>query len=136
MPWAQALVALAALSAVLIYFFMGARVGAARSKYKVEAPAITGHPIFERTLRVQQNTLELLPPFLVGLYFFATTLSPLAAAALGFLWIVGRLIYMQAYIADPASRGLGAIITFAATAILVAGGIVGVILAALRDLPH
>jgi uncharacterized MAPEG superfamily protein len=136
MPWAQGLVALAALVAVLLYFLMTARVGAARRKYNVEAPAVTGHPIFERTFRVQQNTLEQLPPFLVGLYFFATTLGPLGAAVLGFVWILGRILYMEAYIADPARRRLGAILTFLPTAILVLGAIIGVVLAVLRDLPR
>ncbi|MFZ1991247.1 MAG: MAPEG family protein [Alphaproteobacteria bacterium] len=136
MPWAQGLVALAALAAVLLYFFMGARVGAARGKYKVEAPATTGDPIFERTFRVQQNTLEQLVPFLVGLYFFDTTLSPLGAAVLGFVWILGRIIYMQAYIANPASRAPGMLLTIGPTAILVLGGVVGVVLGILRDLLH
>ena len=136
MPWAQGLVALTALLAVLLYFFMVARVGAARRKYKVEAPAITGHPIFERTLRVQQNTLEQFPPFLVGLYFFSTTLSPLGAALLGFLWILGRILYMEAYIANPPARRLGALLTFAATGFLDICAIIGVVLAILRDLPR
>lgn len=134
MPWADALVALAALLAVLLYLFMAARVGAARTKYSIDAPATTGHPVFERIFRVQQNTLEQLPPFLVGLYFFSTTLGPLGAAALGFIWILGRLVYMQAYIANPPSRRLGTILSIAATGILVVGGIVGVVLAALREL--
>ena len=136
MPWAQGLVALAALLAVALYFFMAARVGAARRKYSVEAPATTGDPIFERTFRVQQNTLEQLPPFLVGLYFFSAMLGHLGAAALGFVWIIGRVIYMETYIADPSSRRLGAVLTFAATGILVLGGIAGVLLAIIRDLPH
>ncbi|HXZ68809.1 MAG TPA: MAPEG family protein [Alphaproteobacteria bacterium] len=136
MPWAQGLVALVALGAMLLYFFMGARVGAARGKYKVEAPATTGDPIFERTFRVHQNTLEQMVPFLVGLYFFDTTLSALGAAALGVVWILGRIIYMQAYIANPKSRAPGMLLTVGATAILVMGGIIGVVLRVIRDLPH
>ena len=136
MPWAQELDALVALVAVLLYFFMGARVGAARGKYKVDAPAVTGHPIFERTFRVHQNTLEQLPPFLVGLYFFATTINPLGAAVLGAVWIIGRFIYMQAYIANPSSRLIGAILTFAPTGFLIIGALIGAVRAILRDLPH
>jgi len=136
MPWAQGLVALDALLAVLLYFFMAARVGAARNKYKVDAPATTGDPVFERTFRVHQNTLEQLPPFLVGLYFFSSTLNPLTAAVIGLVWIIGRIIYMESYIANPSSRRLGALLTFLPTAILVVGGIVGVGMAVLRDLPH
>jgi len=126
-PWAQAFVALVALAAAALYLFMGARVGAARAKYNVVAPATAGNPIFERTFRVQQNTLEQLPVFLVGLYFFSAHLSALGAAIIGVIWLLGRVLYMQSYIADPAKRGPGALITFASEAVLVIGGAVGVI---------
>ena len=50
--------------ALLEYFIFGALVGQARGKHGVEAPAVTGHPEFERRLRVQQNTLEQLMIFI------------------------------------------------------------------------
>jgi glutathione S-transferase len=42
--------------AVLQFIVFGFRVGAARGRYGVKAPAITGNEIFERLFRVQQNT--------------------------------------------------------------------------------
>jgi glutathione S-transferase len=128
MPWAQAFAALVALASVALYLFMGARVGAARAKYQIAAPATSGNPIFERIFRVQQNTLEQLPVFLVGLYFFAAHLSALIAAVIGLIWLVGRILYMQTYIADPSKRGPGVLLTFGSEAVLVLGGIVGVAL--------
>jgi glutathione S-transferase len=125
MGWSATLTGIVALLAIVFYLFVGVRVGAARQKYNIQAPAITGHPDFERVFRVQQNTLELLPAFLVGLYFFSTSVSGLGAAAIGLLWILGRVAYMNGYIADPSRRRLGAIVSFATTIALVAGGLIG-----------
>jgi len=55
------------------------------------------------------NTLEQFALFL-PLLWIATALPVLTgylAPALGLVWIVGRVIYMRRYMADPASRGLG-----------------------------
>jgi glutathione S-transferase len=49
------------IAAMILYIVMGLRVGAARAKYGVDAPAISGNLDFERTFRVQANTLEWLP---------------------------------------------------------------------------
>ena len=60
------LVALVTLLALMLYLWMGLRVGSARGRLGVEAPATTGNPEFERYFRVQSNTLEWLPLFLGG----------------------------------------------------------------------
>ena len=39
--------------ALLIYGVMDARVGSARVKYRIPAPATTGHPPFEWAFRIQ-----------------------------------------------------------------------------------
>ncbi len=44
--------------ALIEYSVFGMLVGKARGKYGIDAPAITGNPIFERYYRVHQNTLE------------------------------------------------------------------------------
>ena len=62
--------------AVLQFVVFGFRVGGARGKYGIKAPAITGNEIFERHFRVQQNTLEQLIVFLPGLYLFAHYWNP------------------------------------------------------------
>ena len=48
----------------MLYFYMSVRVGQMREKHGVKAPAITGHPEFERAFRVHYNTLEALVVFL------------------------------------------------------------------------
>ena len=59
-------VALVIVAALLQYFYFGILVGNARGKFNVAAPAITGHPVFERYYRVHQNTLEMLVIFIRG----------------------------------------------------------------------
>ena len=114
-------VALVTVAALLTYFWMGLRVGQARAKCGVAAPAMTGDPILERHIRVHYNTLEWLPTFLAGLWLFAIYWNDLVAAGLGEAWIVGRIVYALGYVADPKKREAGFIIQLAATAVLLAG---------------
>ena len=58
--------------ALLQFIVFGFKVGRARGRYGVKAPAITGNEIFERHFRVQQNTLEQLMVFLPGMYLFSS----------------------------------------------------------------
>lgn len=116
--------------AVLQYLVFGFKVGAARERYGVRAPAVAGHEIFERRFRVQQNTLEQLVAFLPGLYLFARYWNPAWAAAIGLVYLAGREIYSAAYTRDPAKRSAGFALTFLPVATLVAGGLAG----ALRSL--
>ena len=111
--------------AVLQFIVFGFRVGGARGRYGVKAPAITGNEIFERYFRVQQNTLEQLIAFLPGIYIFAHYFSPKVAAALGVVYLIGRELYAFTYVKDPANRGVGFGMTFLPVVILVAGGLIG-----------
>jgi len=121
------LVALVAILSLALYFYMGIRVGQARSKYGVPAPATTGNADFERTFRVQQNTLEGLILYLPSLYLFSTYIEPYVAAALGALWVVGRYVYMEGYIEAPERRSAGFGIQALATLALLLGALVGVV---------
>ncbi len=94
-------VALVGLLALLQYMVFAMLVGRARGKYGVKAPAITGHEVFERYFRVQQNTLELLVVFLPALWLFALYVSATWAALLGAAYLVGRVVYLRGYVADP-----------------------------------
>ena len=119
----HAYVAIVTLLALLTYFWMGLQVGRARSKCGISAPAMTGDPVLERTIRAHYNTLEWLPLFLVPLWLFAIYWSDLIAAIAGLVWIVGRIVYQIGYVSDPAKRAPGFLIQFLATAILTLGAL-------------
>src|SRR6266851_878608 len=89
--------------AVLQFIVFGFKVGGARGRYGVKAPAIIGNEIFERHFRVQMNTLEQLIAFLPGIYMFAHYFSPKVAAALGVVYLIGRELYALTYVKDPAN---------------------------------
>jgi uncharacterized membrane protein YecN with MAPEG domain len=102
-----------------------------RHKHGVLAPAMSGHPLVERALRVQGNTLEWLVIFLPSLWMFSSYWSPLVGAALGLVWIVGRALYMAGYMRDVKSRAAGFGIQLLATFIL----LIAAAIAAVRALP-
>lgn len=109
------------------YLFFGMKVGGARMKFGVKAPAISGHPEFERHYRVQQNTLEQLIIFIPLYIIFAIMAESQGwmgyeiASGLGVLWIIGRFVYSASYVKDPDSRGKGFMIGFLAIVILLVG---------------
>ena len=113
--------------AVLQFFVFGFKVGGARGRYGVKAPAITGNEIFERHFRVQQNTLELLIALVPGLYLFSRYWSPPIAAALGVIYLIGREVYAAGYVKEPAKRGAGYGLSFLPAVILVVGGLAGAV---------
>jgi glutathione S-transferase len=107
----------------------------ARVRFGVPAPAVTGHPEFERYFRVQANTLEGIVLFLPCLWLFALTIDGLRGgdlgdkigAALGLVWIIGRVIYMRSYVRNPASRGLGFGVQALASMLLLIGGFAAIL---------
>jgi len=86
------------------YVLWAARVGHARGKYNIEAPATTGHPDFERKFRVQMNHLEHMVVFIPALWIFSLVVSPVYAAYIGVVWLVCRFGYGFAYVSSPQSR--------------------------------
>ncbi len=70
-------------------------MGGARARYKVAAPATTGHPDFERTFRVHYNTLELLVAFIPSIWLFGLYLNPRWGAIIGAVFLVGRALYAR-----------------------------------------
>jgi glutathione S-transferase len=123
MPYVDIVTALALLQ----FIVFGFKVGRARGRYGVKAPAVTGNETFERHFRVQQNTLEQLIVFLPGLYLFSHYWSPVVAAVLGVIYLVGRELYAMTYVKDPAKREVGFGLTFLPTVVLVVGGLIGAV---------
>ena len=110
---------------LLEYVVIFMAVGKARVTSGIEAPAVTGDPVFERHIRVQQNTVEQLVLVLPAMWLFASVVRPDVAAGLGMLFVIGRFMYFRAYVADPKKRGTGFIIGGLATLVMVLGAVIG-----------
>lgn len=115
------------LLALGFYFYTGLQVGMARGKYKVPAPATTGDPAFERTLRAQLNTAEWMPLFLPAMWLFAIYVDPVVAGALGVVWILGRMMYVSGYIRQAEQRSTGFLVQFVAWIVLFLGTLIGLV---------
>lgn len=115
--------------ALIEYIFFGLLVGKARGDYNIEAPATSGHPIFERYYRVQENTLELLIYFIPGILMFAHYWRDDIAAGLGAVFLVGRVLYLKQYVKEPKTRTMGFVLSFFPAVILVIGGLAGAVMA-------
>src|SRR5437763_16221011 len=115
--------ALVTCLAISLYFFTSIRVSQARATFGIKVPAITGNPDFERVFRVQMNTLEWMPIFLPSLWLFAIYISDPIAAALGAVWIAGRILYLIGYSQAAAKRGRGFGIQATAAIILWVGAL-------------
>lgn len=118
-------VAVVIVLALLQYVVFGALVGRARGRYGVKAPAVTGHEVFERYFRVQQNTLELLVAFVPAAWLFGTYVDARWAALLGLVYLAGRVLYLRGYVADPAKRELGFSLSVLPVAVLLLGALWG-----------
>lgn len=121
------LVAIVTILTLCQFVLFSVQVGSMRGKHGVKAPAVSGHPDFERMFRIQQNTLEQLVVFVPALWIFAQYVNPLWAAGLGLVFIIGRFIYRSSYLKDPASRGMGFTITFLPTAVMLVWGLIAVL---------
>lgn len=123
MPW----IVLVAVFALLQFSVFGALVGRARGRYGVNAPATTGHEMFERYYRVQYNTLEQIVVFLPALFLSAGYGfgEDWMSAALGAVYLIGRQVYLTSYVRDPKSRGLGFGLTVIPVAMLLFNAGVG-----------
>ena len=113
--------------ALLQFFIFGGFVGWARVKFNVEAPAITGDPVFERYNRIHYNTMEQLVVFIPAMLLFGAYVNTIAAAVLGLVFILGRIIYFRAYITEPSRRGAGYGLSVFPITVLLLGGLGGAI---------
>jgi glutathione S-transferase len=124
----SAWIVLVTLAALLLYFYMSTLVARARQKHNIPAPAMSGNAEFERTFRVQMNTLEWLPIFLPTLWMSGLYWDDRIVAAIGVVWIVGRVMYMQGYIKAADQRSMGFLVQAIAVLILLVGAAVGAIM--------
>ncbi len=104
--------------ALVQYIYFGVQVGSVRGTSGIKAPAMTGDPLFERTNRVHQNTLEQLIVLIPVMWIFANYVNPLWAAGFGTVYLVGRFIYSAAYRKDPANRSVGFMMSLLPAAVM------------------
>lgn len=123
----MALINLLVLLALVQFLFFGTSVGRARARYGVAAPATTGNEHFERYLRVQMNTLELLI-LLIPCVWIATTYSNRwFVAAMLAVYLIGRTLYYLAYVHDPKKREMGFLLSIAPIIALLIAGLIGAV---------
>ena len=120
-------VVLVVLISLVEYIVFGILVGRARARYNCPAPAVTGDPMFERYYRVHINTSEQLLVFVPAIVIYGIYGNPVVAAAVGLVFPISRIVYLQAYLSDPAKRGRGFLPGFLAIVYLIGGGLVGII---------
>lgn len=121
----QHLPALVIWLTVLLQFGTMFAVGRARGRYRIEAPATSGHPAFERAYRVQMNTLESTVMFLPALWLATHYGYVLAGGIAGLVWIAGRIWYALAYLGNASKRGPGYLVGMLGWAALVVMGALG-----------
>ncbi len=126
-------IALVTILALLLLFAITINVGRVRVKSGVKAPLMVGDPAFERALRVQQNTLEQIVIFLPAMWIFGTVISPIYAAIIGSVWIMGRMLYAWGYYQAAEKRGSGFAISSIATIVLMIGSLGGLILQLIKS---
>lgn len=98
---------LVTLLAVLLMFATLANVSTRRRIHGIKPPAMTGHVMFERAVRIQMNTIESVLIFLPALWLFAGFIDDRWAGIMGGIWIVARVWYAWAYQYDPPKRSIG-----------------------------
>jgi uncharacterized membrane protein YecN with MAPEG domain len=120
---ASLIVVLAAIEVLVL----GMLVGRGRATYGVKAPAMSGHPDWERLNRAHQNSIEQLVLFVpLFLSYFAHAGSA-SAYVLGIVFLVARVLYAWGYIRQAERRSVGAFLTFAVQWWLAVGAVVGLV---------
>lgn len=94
--------------------------GRMRARHGIKAPAVSGHPMFERAYRVQMNTIEqammFLPAFLLAAHYGRAAV----AVVLGAIWLFARVAYLITYLHEPGKRAPAFILGMLAFVLLMA----------------
>lgn len=98
---------LVAFLAHLLYVKFMIDLVMARRKHKIPPPAMTGHPDFERCVRVYENQLEQYIPFLASMFLCAVFVNGNLAGILGLLWVLFRYQYGRRYQAHRFGLDIG-----------------------------
>lgn len=122
------LVHLVAVLAVMQFFVYSFLVGRARAKSGIKAPAMVGDEQFERAVRVQMNTLEQLVCFLPSLLIAGHYWSEGAVASIGVVYLIGRILYRNAYVFNPSKRGPGFLLSVIPTLVLMLAALAGAVI--------
>lgn len=120
-------IAIVTVLALMQAFMFAFQVGQARVKHDVRAPSVSGHPEFDRTFRIHQNTVEQLVIFIPSLWLFGYYVHPLIGAGIGVLFIISRAIYRKTYLDEPKGRTAGFGIGAVCISVLMLGGLGGAI---------
>jgi uncharacterized MAPEG superfamily protein len=120
--------ALITLLTMMLLFIAAIAVGRARGKFAIHAPATTGNADFERVFRAQMNTQEATLIFLPTIWLAAqySPCSPMIVAALGYIWVLGRLWYLLGYWQAAGKREGGFIVGFVTWLLLFVVALIGV----------
>ena len=121
------IVAVVIVLALLEFVVFGMLVGRARGRYGVSAPAVSGHEIFDRYFRVHYNTMEMLVTFVPSIWLFGLYVSPQWAAAIGAVYLIGRIVYLRGYVADPGKREIGFGLSALPIVVLLVGSLWGAV---------
>jgi len=126
MPLTYYLAAVDTILACLVTLAMGGWVGILRAKYKIPAPAVVGHPLFERAHRTHLNTIENLVLMIPFLWIASAFYGGQIPFWLGLIWVVSRILYAIGYaqantqLREPGS-GLGLLVLFGLLVLSVIG---------------
>ena len=109
MPLAYYLAAVDTSLACLLTMAMGGWTGYLRGKHRIAAPAVAGHPQFERAHRIHLNTVENLALMIPFLWIASAFYGGQLPFWFGLLWVVSRILYAIGYAqANAQLRGPGA----------------------------
>ncbi|SFN35317.1 MAPEG family protein [Dokdonella immobilis] len=123
----MALVNLLLILAVAQFIVFAMLVASARGRYGVSAPATTGHEMFERYYRIHMNTLEMLIVLIPAVWIASTYWNAYFVATMIAIYLVGRILYFRAYLANPKSRTIGFSVSFLPILALLLAGAGGAI---------
>ena len=120
-------VVLITVLALIQFAFFGALVARARSKLGVAAPAMSGPPEFDRLVRVHLNTLERLVLFVPLMWMATQFWAPVWVAAVGLIFLLGRMLYWKGYVKSPEARAVGNIATMLSIGVLLLANVLGLV---------